>query len=506
MVRISAVINVCVLLAFVSVAPAGKLDATPEGDDKLPIPGAEERKVAQKQVRDALAADLKQSKTNEARADLAQRLAREATNLGSKPDEMYAYSMEAVELYAGAGDVLAAFGVIDKLALTFDIQPIGLKAEILKRVAKDSKVATAKRPLALATMKLTGEALAADQYAIAKDLSTLAVSLGKASRDATVIKRANELVARTTELARLYQKVEDARKTLESDADNQVANDLVGRYQCLVRQDWETGLPYLSKGPNSDLQAAAEFDLNATDSTESRSRAADAWWNVAEKLKSKDKENDRQQIMSRVAYWYEQVEPSLTGTDKILVTKRIEAAYDLMSGRNFNKILEQAPNGFLGPTVFDCAEMTYEVPIGKQFDVRQSWLLSLQFNPKSLDSGWHQLFYWGDNRIGKDPIFFRTDGPWLTCQVEDTVAGQGQAIQVPLTKNLVGTWVDVKMVHDATTREIEVYFNHRLFRKEPLVLIPTADQEMHGMIGGAIDGNPQRYLGKVRNVWMGNIK
>jgi hypothetical protein len=488
------------------VAMFGAGDPGGSTSDKRPVPGVDEQKISQKRLREALASDLKQSKSNEARGDLAQRLAREALNLTGEPNEVYAYSMEAIDLYVATGDVLAAFGVIDSLAITFDINEVGSKSEILKRVAKESKVVTAKKPLALVALKLTGEALAADQYAIAKEISTLAVSLGKASRDAIVMKRANDLVARTNELTRLYQKVGEARKTLESDGDNRLANEVIGRYLCLARQDWDKGLPYLAKGPESELQAAAKLDLTATEEEVFRSRAADSWWNISEKLKGKDKEIDRQQVMSRVAYWYEQVEQSLMGTEKIQATKRIEAAYDLMSGRNFKKILDQPPNGFLGPTVFDCAETAFEVPIGKQFDIRQSWLLSLQFNPKDLDPGWHQLFYWGDGRIARDPIFIRTDGPSVTCQVEDTVAGHGQGIQAPLPKGLVGTWIDIKMVHDATTREIEVYVNHRLFRKEPLVLMPTADKEMNGMIGGAIDGNPQRFLGKVRNIWMGNIK
>src|SRR5690606_28208364 len=43
-----------------------------------------------------------------------------------------------------------------------------------------------------------------------------------------------------------WAKAEEARKVLEDSATDPEANEVVGRYLCFVRGDWERGLPHLA--------------------------------------------------------------------------------------------------------------------------------------------------------------------------------------------------------------------------------------------------------------------
>ena len=72
----------------------------------------------------------------------------------------------------------------------------------------------------------------------------------------------------------------------------------------------------------------------------------------------------------------------------------------------------------------------------------------------------------------RDPLWLRQDGSLLHCVVEDTVAERGQGIPAPLSGNKVDRWVDVKLVHDSISQELELYIDHRLVRKEALAITP----------------------------------
>lgn len=472
--------------------------------NKIPVPAEADSKAAQKKVREVFATDFKQAKGAQLRWQLAVKLAKEASATKDNGDEEYALTMEAIDLFISVGDILSAFRSLDELALTFEIDPITTKSLLFKRAIKEAKSTALKRMTALVGLKLAGDASAAEQFTTAKELATLSLTLAKPSRDPGVIKRATEKQNHYQELANQFQKVMEAREALNADENDAHANEVVGRYLCLIRQQWDEGLQYIAKGTNSDLSTAAIIDLNATDSVAEQSKAALAWWDIAE---SKDtRATDRPQFLTRVAYWYEKALPGLTGLSKVEAEKRLEAAYEAMSGRNFRKIMESQANGIRSEGLIDCTEKVHPANFGKGFDFRKSWLVSLQFNPPHLNGGWHMVLFWGDGRGGHDPLWFRQDGPWLICAVEDAVNERGQSINALLDARHINNWVDVKLVHDTVSQELELYVDHRLIRKEALAITPQTDQEMNVVLGGTNDYTGQRFTGQVRNVWIGNIK
>lgn len=496
---------VCVALLIAASYGMGQNGSIKEGSldvEKTPIPTADARKEGQKKIRDAFATDFKAAKSPEQRWQLATKLSKEAVDIKDDPASEYAFAMEAIDLYVGVGDALSAFRAVDELAVTFALNPVTTKLELFKRAAKEAKATVLKRMLALVGLKLAGDAAAAEEYAAAKEIASLSLGLAKPSRDNSVVKRATEQQAKFTALLKQFQLAEEAQKKLTSGAADSEAEETVGRYLCLIRQNWDKGLPHLAKGTDAELKTAAAFDMQTTPDAVAQAGTAEAWWNVVDKRKGSDK----QQLMPRVAYWYEKAMPGLSGLTKVTAEKRLETAYEVMSGRNFRKIMEDPANGIQSLGTVDCADKAHPANLAKTFDYRRSWLLSLQFSPPHLNGGWHMVIFWGDGRPGHDPLWFRQDGPWLHCIVEDTVNERGQGISALLNPNQINEWVDVKFVHDSVSQELELYINNRLIRKEALAITPQADQEMNVVLGGTNDYTGQRFTGKVRNVWMGNIK
>jgi hypothetical protein len=475
----------------------GQLD-TP----RIAIPKADELQTAVKKLHEVYADEFKAAKTPAIKWNLAVKLGTLAQETKDDTVSEYALATEAITLYTSVGDVLSAFRLIDELALTFNIKPIPDKLELFRKAAKDAKAVPLKRMLALVGLKLAGDAAAVEEWDAAKEVAKLSVTLARPARDASGTKRAAEQNTRYTDLQKVWEHVVAARKKLKASPEDPEANETVGRYLCFVRQDWDQGLPHLSKGAGLELKAIATKDIATAGDPDSQLATADAWWTLAESKKG----DEKHQLLSRVAYWYELILPNVSGLSKVTVEKRLETAYEAMSGRQFKKILSEPPTGIRSEGVVDCASEIYPANVPATFDFRKSWLVTFDFMPPNLAGGWHMVLFWGDGRGGHDPLWFRQDGGALHCVVEDCIAERGQGITAPLNQSQVGNWVNVKFVHDVVSNELELYIDNRLIRKDALAITPQVDQAMNIVLGGTNDSSSQRFGGKIRNVWMGNIR
>ena len=131
----------------------------------------------------------------------------------------------------------------------------------------------------------------------------------------------------------------------------------------------------------------------------------DAWFAAAEKAKGKDKAD----LRAGAAYWYTQAEPGLTGLMKTNVEKRLEDLGGKVAVRLVRAEIPAA-NGLWLPQTFDCSTQAHPITLGPDFNIQKSWTLALEFRTPNLDSGRHQLFFWGDGRASRDPICLRLDG------------------------------------------------------------------------------------------------
>jgi hypothetical protein len=472
------------------------------GLKKAPLPSSGQRATARKQVKALYAEDLRAAKTQLQIWNLARKIGEAAGDSRNDADSTYALSFEAIDLYIASDDLLSAFRLVDDLASKIEINVVSQKLDLFKRIAKETKSVPVKRMLAVIGLRLGTDFVSTEDYAAAKDVVTRSVDLAKVARDQVVAERATVQLERVTGMLNNWQDVVAARQRLMMNERNMSANETVGRYLCFVRQDWDAGLPKLALSGSIELRPVALKDLATPRDAEDMAVTAEVWWDIAQKKN----ETERKQILPRVAYWYEKALPNLTGLAKVTAEKRLEVAYTTASARDFSKLLLASANGLRPTGVVDCTAKCHPVKIGSTFDVRKSWLMSFEFQPPNLDPGTHMVFCWGDLRPGKDPIHISTDGGNLHCIVEDTVSERGQGITAVLSPDQVGKWVNVKLVHDAVNQELDLYIDHRLVRRDPLAILPRADQKMIASIGGINDGDNLRFKGRVRDIWLGNIK
>lgn len=285
---------------------------------------------------------------------------------------------------------------------------------ILKKAATAAKAVPAKREVALAAMKLAADAATANEYASAKELSTLAVGLARPTKDTALIQRAGFQQAKHNDLAKQWKEVEQAQRELKIDANNPQSNEVVGRFLCLTRQSWEEGLPYLAKSTAEDLRTAAAVEIEAQKDATLHAKAAALWWDTATARKK-----ERELILSRSAYWYELAIPGLSGIQRLEAEQRLQQSRDVMYGRHMSKIVSDPANGVQSLGTVDCKNEAKVTSVSPAFNIRSSWMIALQFNTTEFPGGSHVIFGWADDRNGRDPILVALSGDSLICYTED---------------------------------------------------------------------------------------
>jgi formylglycine-generating enzyme required for sulfatase activity len=230
----------------------------------------------------------------------------------------YALLSLAREVAIAGQDENLAMDATDELGRTFAIDAWALKADALARLAKGSRPAAARCELAERALILAEAALKADQLASADALAKLALTEAGKAWERALVGRARAASKEIQEVLKASSAAESARAQLKANPADVDAHLALGRYLCLVKGDWQAGLPYLAQGSDADLTALAEDDLKhvvppwqpvagkpppGPAPAAAAIKLADAWWELAENAKGRQREC----MFSRAGYWYEEV-------------------------------------------------------------------------------------------------------------------------------------------------------------------------------------------------------
>ena len=164
-------------------------------------------------------------------------------------------------------------------------------------------------------------ATAQDQFEIAGRLIKSASMVGRRLKDQQVTR---DLLTRSHDLDKLKTKFVSIRKALDTLAENPAdgdANAVAGQWYCLVKGDWEKGLPLLAAGNNAELAKLAKRDLAQPAAPKQQVEVAEGWRALAEK----EPPPAKSVVQARAAYWYNLALPKLTGLDKAGVEERLKA-------------------------------------------------------------------------------------------------------------------------------------------------------------------------------------
>ncbi|MHC4253291.1 MAG: hypothetical protein ACYS9X_29580, partial [Planctomycetota bacterium] len=298
--------------------------ANPAAPAKLPVPSLDERKQAEKLIRD-LFKDEYAKRTVAGRQDLATKLLASARGTKDDPAGLYVLLTEAAELAATAGDIKTAVAAVALQTRRFDVDAAKLQAETLDRARRAVRTPEAARDLAGAYVASAEEARIGDDYDGALDLLKKAESVARSARDAAVLADIQGQAREIRDLQKERRKVRPSLAKLEKDPDDPGANLAVGRYWCLYRGLWDRGLPHLAKGSDARLRELAGLEQEGPADPAGQQALGEAWWEAAQKESSRAAKG---RLLARALHWYETALPALKGLARLRVTGRINTCLE----------------------------------------------------------------------------------------------------------------------------------------------------------------------------------
>ncbi len=304
------------LVAWSAALPAGEAEPP-----KAAVPDAAAQEQALKLVAEIYRETWDAAKTSPERTALAARMIAEAEKPASDQAGRFVLLRVARDIAAEAGDAATACRAIDLMAAGFVVDPAAMKAEAVTAAAEQARLPQQHLAIAEHTIPLVEGAVARDDYEAASRLVRLAQAAARKTADVPLGRQLADLARRVQDLAKAYEALRPALATLEQRAADPAANLAVGRYYCLVKGDWDRGLPMLALGSDEALRGPALAELRGPAGADEQVALADTWWDLAQRFAAGEKRH----VLEHAGALYRQARPRLpAGLVRTKVEKRLE--------------------------------------------------------------------------------------------------------------------------------------------------------------------------------------
>jgi WD40 repeat protein len=291
------------------------------GEDRLPVPDGDAQAEAAKLVRELFEQEYKSANTPAGQTALAKKLLEQAAQNRDDATACFVILRVARDMAVQAGDARTALEAVDRIAGSYEVNASAMKVEILLSTAANAHSPDVRKSVAEAAIPLIRAAIAEDDFESATRLVRKALDLARRSRDTALVKRMVAINQEVAEAGKEYAALQQARAKLEEQPTDPDANLAVGRYLCVLKGDWEKGVPMLALGSDPALKALAIRELEEADSPSPHVALADAWWDLAQGKTGPEKES----FLLRAGYWYQEAEARLTSELATMkVRKRLE--------------------------------------------------------------------------------------------------------------------------------------------------------------------------------------
>lgn len=314
-------------LYLIFAAMSGLALGEPSQAPPFGVPGEEAIASATRLVKETFRAEYAAAISLPQRASLAQRLLKEAQATQGEAAARYVLLCEARDLGAKAADAVTACRAIEMLGRQFGMATGEATVSALSTAARVALTPQSQEALARAALGAADQALLRDEYDVAARLGAIAEAAAARTQKLVLI---HECQAKTKEInwaAHEFAQAKAAMDVLSTRPNDADARSAAGRFKCLVKNDWEHGLPLLREGSDTTYRDLAERDLAAgTASAAVQKETGDRWWELGETFTGRARSCCR----SRAAMWYQKSMGKLAGLQRTVVEKRlaeVDAAY-----------------------------------------------------------------------------------------------------------------------------------------------------------------------------------
>jgi hypothetical protein len=274
----------------------------------LPIPSAAEQKASM-----ALLKEVYQPRWDAAEQDgqkkaLAKEMLAQANQIDPSSADRYVLLQVVQRIATETGDTAVADDALVEMERSYQIDGFSVRTALLQAIADNTHQATDHQYVYRQAKDLVQQALAADQFALARDLIEVAETAGRKDNNRYVVRELAVLRRDIGAQEAKYKEVKHALNNLDNDLLREKANLVVGQYHCLFKGQWEKGLEMLARGGDTQLSQIAQADLNGPATAEDQVRLGDRWWQLAQGLER----TMQRHVRLRAAHWYRMALPQLS--------------------------------------------------------------------------------------------------------------------------------------------------------------------------------------------------
>lgn len=331
--------------------PAPLPDLIPKVPEKPLPPEAETQEKALKTIREVFQADYAKTSLADRQA-LARKLLKEAMATKGDRTAQFVLFRQAIELAAQGGDLGTAFEAIEAVGREFAVDPLALKVATLSKNPPATTHELA-GPAVEGCLRVAEDAIRRDHYDLATFVLKKADAITRTPINVTLQARVQARAKEVTELQSARETLKAAEKSLADKPGDAEASLQVGKFQCFMKGDWETGLPMLRGSSDGDLRKLAETELTPSPNADLKLDLADAWWSLAEKESSVVAKAN---LKVRARLWYGQALSGLNGFPKTRVETRLQDMDEDEKSRwsvNLLKLIDPKKDGVKGDWTFD---------------------------------------------------------------------------------------------------------------------------------------------------------
>jgi len=294
-----------------------KEEATSSEEPKrLPVPSDDVRQKTLETVREIYKNEIQAARTPREMQALAEKVLQKGRLMTDDPEGRFALLSLAQDIAAQAGDGETAFQAAENLARFYAEDVLELKAEALSKLFKAPQDITEPKALIERARRLMEQAATQERYKLARQVGGQAAAEARKMADRDLLQSIVKQMSDINRQAAAHTKFQKGRETLAKNPDDEEANSAVGRYLCLVRGDWEHGLPHLAKGCEGKLKTLAQTEMtNPPSDPEGQVKLADAWWDLAQA----ERGGESKSLQLHAGDWYRQAIDKLP--DNLLKTK-----------------------------------------------------------------------------------------------------------------------------------------------------------------------------------------
>ena len=311
------VLHACVAVAVLSAHLASPVAERP----RIPVPGETQLEKARQLAREVYGTEYESAKTPDQVGAFVEKLLKQAGAMGPDPAGRFVTLKLAADAASRAGDGRTALTVIDRIAETFEVDGLGMKAQFVAEMAEGARLRNQHRAVVVFALELIPEAASQDKFDAANRLCKLAGAAAQKARDPALAKTIAILQKEVREAEKDFAQVQTVRRMLQDSPVNPEARRIIGRYLCLNKGKWDEGLAMLAQGSDPELKALAAADVRGPTEPERQVDLGDRWWQCAEGLDGAAQWH----VQTRAAYWYRQALPQTTGLTKAKLQKRLES-------------------------------------------------------------------------------------------------------------------------------------------------------------------------------------